>query len=71
MKLFVKTLNDFQLLRILQNIPSSAFNRVLNKILINLFKVKDKNNSDVVRLNQIMHKLLILRKFFSMSLANC
>ena len=35
--------------------------KVLNTPLINLFKVNNKNNSVVVRLNQIMSKRLTLK----------
>ena len=35
--------------------------KVLNTPLINLFKVNNKNNSVVVRLNQIMYKRLTLK----------
>ena len=44
-------------LLLLFSIVSPWFNRVLNKPLINFFKANDKNNSGVVRLNQIMSKL--------------
>ena len=40
------------------------FNRVLNEPLINLFKANDENNTSVVKLNQIMSKLLTWSKFF-------
>ena len=46
------------------------FNRALKKLLINLFKANDENNSGVVRLNQIISKLLTLRKFFNKLLGN-
>ena len=42
------------------------FNRVLKKPLINLFKANYKNNLSVVRLNQMMSKLLILSKFIDL-----
>ena len=40
------------------------FDKVLNKPLINLFRANDENNSGLVRLNQIMSKLLTLSKVF-------
>ena len=49
MELFLKILNGFQLLTILQNVPSEILNKVLNKLLINLLKDNDKNNSDDVQ----------------------
>ena len=55
------------------------FDRVeLNRPLANLFKVNDKNNSGVVRLNQVMFKLLIVNRFLRLNclqteklVANC
>ena len=43
------------------------FDGLLNKPLINLFTVNDKNNSFFVRLNQIMSKLLLLGIFLQSS----
>ena len=46
------------------------FNRALNKPLINLFKANDENNFGVVKLNQIMSKLLTLSEFFQQVACN-
>ena len=38
------------------------FNMVLNMLPMKLFKVHDKNNSDMLGINEIIPKLFILRK---------
>ena len=55
--------NSFQMLAIFAKRSILNDDRVLNAPLIKLFKVNDKKKLVVVRLNQIMSKLLILSKF--------